>query len=159
MEIQFIDISTYQGICSDADHFYANVGEVNIKEYQESLVTSSMHDMTSFVCFSTGEELKYFPTEEEARALWQKDHGFDKSPEVLKYKEDAIARLQEEGTIRFPNIKSIVKAAVEKFPGTAICFSFRGDRKSFAKLILRMYESKNEKMKGEAIEILGLLKL
>ena len=52
-----------------------------------------------------------------------------------------------------------MKAAVEKFPGTAICFSFRGDRKSFAKLILRMYESKNEKMKGKAIEILGLLKL
>ena len=58
MEIQFIDISTYQGISAGAEHFYAKVGKVKPKDYQESLVTSSIHEITSFVHFVNGEELR-----------------------------------------------------------------------------------------------------
>jgi hypothetical protein len=159
MEIQFIDISSYQGISAGAEHFYAKVGEVNPKDYQESLVTSSLHNMTSFVHFVHGEELRYFPSEKEARDLWQKDHGFDKRHETLKYKEDEIEEYLEFGTIRFPDIKSIVKAAIEKFPNSVICFSFNGDRNTFAKIFLKMYESKNEKLREEAKEIISLLNI
>lgn len=157
MDIKFIDISTYQGISSNAEHFYAKVREVNPADYQESLVTSSTHEMTSFVYFFDGEELKYFPNEKEAEQLWQKDHGWDKRPETLKWKEGDILRYQEDGTIRFPSLLSIVKVAVEKFPDSVLCFSFNGDRKTFAKFLLAMHDVKNETLKKEAEEIIELL--
>ena len=78
---------------------------------------------------------------------------------MLKYKEDDILDIQETGTIRFPNIKSIVKTAVEKFPDAVICFSVNGDRKMFAKYIISMYENKNENLKKEAIEIFEILNI
>lgn len=140
MEIQFIDITSYRGISSEAEHYYAKLGELSYM--QENLLVQASCEANTGISFVNGEELKYFPTPEEARAMWEKDHGRDKSELVQKWKEDDILDLQESGTIRFPSILSIVKKAREMFPGAVLCFSICGSRKAFAAYIKKLPEER-----------------
>ena len=154
MDVQFIDITSYRGISADAEHFYAKIGYPS-KDCQEYYITDMGGDITRGIWFTNGRSLRYYPSEKEARQLWQKDHGFDKDPITLKNKEDDILALQEDGTIRFPSILSIVKEAKKEFPNSIICFSYSGYRKEFVKIILKMDENKDP----EAAEIFKILNI
>jgi hypothetical protein len=154
MEIQFVDITSYRGISSDAEHFYARVGAP--KDVQEFYITCMDCDVNAGVYFHDERQLRYFPTEEEARSLWQKDHGFDKREITLKYKEDDIADLVETGTIRFPSIEAIIKKAKEEFPDAVICFSISGSRKEFVKWFIRTAEGDQAKEK-EILKTLNVI--
>ena len=112
MEIQFVDITSYRGISSDAEHFYARVGAP--KDVQEFYITCMDCDVNAGVYFHDERQLRYFPTEEEARSLWQKDHGFDKREITLKYKEDDIADLflelaTNEAQLKYPTYYAIAR--------------------------------------------------
>lgn len=148
MEIQFIDITSYRGISSDAEHYYAKLGEISYM--QENLLVQASCEANTGISFVNGEELRYFPSPEEARAMWEKDHGRDKRELVQKWKEDDILDLQESGTIRFPSILSIVKRAREMFPSAVLCFSMCGSRKAFATYMMKLPEEK-------AIEIIKIV--
>ena len=136
MDIQFIDITSFRGISSDAEHFYAKIGKV--KNSQEYLLTMPvMTDICDGVSFTNEPHLRYYPDEREARRLWEKDNGHTRQDLIVIRKEKAIAELQEDGTIRFPSILSIVKRARELFPDSLLVFSFCKSRKQFVKLLSR----------------------
>lgn len=154
MDIQFIDITSYRGISSNAEHYYAKVGDP--KDVQENAVVSLSFDLGSGVCFISKNDLKYYPTQYEAEKMWEKDNGsYINDPSVASLKSTSISILQKEGTIRFPSILSIVKEAKKKFPDSILCFSIRGSRKEFVKYMQNLYDN-NRKLLDEILEIIGL---
>ena len=141
MEIQFIDITTYRGISSNADHFYAKIGEVG--EAQEYYMTMKLlDDICEGVSFINTPDLIYYPSKQEAINLWEKDNGWNKSNISPKSRETAIDDLVKNGTIRFPSILSIIKTAKEKFPNALLVFSYCGRRKNFVNLLSK-YDEKS----------------
>ena len=149
MDIQFINITSFIGISSNAEHFYATVGDP--KYLQENLLTIVGMDMSSGVSFNDNHKVKYHPNEQEAIQLWQKDHGHDKNPVTLKWKEDTIKEYMEDGTYRFPSVLAVVRRARELFPKSILCFSMNSSRNQFAKYITKLYEN-NKKLADEIIE-------
>lgn len=131
MEIQYIDITTYRGISSNAEHFYATIGTPNMK--QEMLLTNPACNPVNGVLFVNQEQMRYKPTKEEAEAIWEKDNKYNIDPSVRQNRENAIFDLMDDGTIRFPSIVSIVRTARKAFPKAVLCFSFCGSQKEFVK--------------------------
>lgn len=153
MNIEYINITSYIGISSNAEHFYAKVGiPYKVQEY---IATSQSYSGENGVDFVNGKELRYYPSKSEARNLWKKDNEWDTRPFVIAHKEDDIKDLQEYGTIRFPSIASIVKAAKRDFPDSVICFCINGSRKDFAKYMERLLEKDKETLN----EILDTLEI
>ena len=142
MDVQFIDITSFMGVSSNAEHYYAKVGK---PEYtQEHYLFDLGCKPESGVLFN-GRNLRYYPSEEEAVALYKKDN-WGKPVDM-----DCVMELQEEGTIRFPSILSIVKAAKKEFPNSVLCFSISGSRKMFTKYL--------QSLKGIAEEITKILEV
>ena len=136
MNITFIDITTFQDISSEAEHFYAKVARPG---YAANMVAFDVG--TSFdTCARdySGIDLRYFPSEEEAKKYAKKDH-----PDYLKRtigKEELERRrrwcvedLIEDGTIRFPSVNDIIKTARNKYPDSLLYFTFHGSHKEFLK--------------------------
>ena len=142
MKLEFIDITSYIGISSEAEHYYATVGDP--KYVQENYVTMVGCDVTSGVTFMNQRKLRYFPSREEAEKLWQKDNGFSRDPFTIAHKADTIADLMEDGTARFPSIISIVKKAKEEFPDSVLCFSLNGNRNEFVRYLKKLDDRKVE---------------
>ena len=136
MDIQFINITSYIGVSSNAEHFYARVGAP--KCTQENYVTMIDCDMASGVNFPSEGELRFFPDAKQAEALWKKDYGYETEKSPLNRKDDIVAELQEDGTIRFPSVVEIIKTARKRFPDSLLCLSMNGSRKEFAKYVFRM---------------------
>ena len=153
MDIQFIDITSYRGISSNAEHFYAKVGKP--EHTQEIYLINSICEVNEGVWFQDGEHLLFYPTKEEATQLWEKDNKWDKDEFVIKHKEDSIMEMVEDGTYRFPSIIEVVKAAKKKFPDSLLCFSLEHSREEFARWLFKCYE--NEKTKAYAVEILDII--
>lgn len=142
MDVQFIDITSFIGASSNAEHYYAKVGK---PEYtQEHYLFDLGCKPESGVLFN-GRDLRYYPSEEEAVALYKKDN-WGKPVDM-----DCVMELQEEGTIRFPSILSIVKAAKKEFPNSVLCFSISGSRKMFTKYL--------QSLKGITEEITKILEV
>ena len=142
MDVQFIDITSFMGVSSNAEHFYAKVGK---PEYaQEHYLFDLGCKPESGVLFN-GQNLRYYPSEEEAVALFKKDN-WGKPVDM-----DSVMMLQEDGTIRFPSILSIVKAAKKEFPNSVLCFSISGSRKMFTKYL--------QSLKGITEEITKILEV
>ena len=138
MEIQLIDINTYAGISSNAKHFYANY--VPQKSVEDTLAFDINGDLENLCVYHASEELKYFPTREDAQAYAVNDYpDHDRTiteERKRELREWAVKDLVENGTIRFPSILSIVKTARKKWPDACLYFTFRGKRKGFLKLVL-----------------------
>lgn len=142
MDVQFIDITSFIGVSSNAEHYYAKVGEA--KHTQKHYLFDLGCKPESGVLFN-GRDLRYYPSEEEAVALYKKDN-WGKPVDM-----DCVMELQEEGTIRFPSILSIVKAAKKEFPNSVLCFSISGSRKMFTKYL--------QSLKGITEEITKILEV
>ena len=135
MKIQFIDITTYQGLSSNAEHFYASVGTT--KYIQEALLTDLSNKINEGVLFSKGTQLRYYPTADEAEIMWKKDHIGDVDNRALEWHDTEVKAIQKDGTIRFPTITSVIRAARKMFPNTVLCFSFHGSVTEFSKRFVR----------------------
>ncbi len=136
MNIEYIDITSYRGISSDAEHFYARAGEPSW--VQEMLLTDTACKPNSGVSYVNGEELRHFPSREEAEALWEKDHGKNHALASTEWKETEIRSFQEKGTIRFPSLAAVIRAARKRFPDAVLCFSYSGSVKEFASIVLKI---------------------
>ncbi len=153
MDIQFIDITSYRGISSNAEHYYAKIGD---PEYvQENAVTSLSCDLKDGVCFINKQDLKYYPTQYEAEKMWLKDNNGIDNQFFQREKSRMIDDMCKEGTIRFPSIISIIKEARKKFPDSILCFSMQGSRKEFVKYMQKLYD-KDRKSLDEIFDIIGL---
>ncbi len=139
MEIQLINIETYIGISSEAEHFYAKV--VKQEDIEEVIAFENSSARLESLCdYRSAEELLYYPSKEEAEIYAKKD--FPDHDRTMNDEERRRRRavetgdLLEYGTVRFPSILSVVKTAREKWPEACLYFTFRGRRDAFLKLIL-----------------------
>lgn len=139
MEIQLINIETYIGISSEAKHFYAKV--VKQEDIEEVIAFENASARLESLCdYRSAEELRYYPSKEEAEIYAKKD--FPDHDRTMNDEERRRRRavetgdLLEYGTIRFPSILSVVKTAREKWPEACLYFTFQGRRERFLKLIL-----------------------
>ena len=148
MDIQFIDITSYRGICSDAEHWYAKY-ITDFKSANECLAVEG----TSV--YGWDEELKFYPTREEAIELIKKENQVIGASKEIK--EWQIQEIMDKGTIRFSSILDIVKNCRKDFPKSILVFSIRGSQKEFKKWLIGMYESKEETYKNTAEEIIKSL--
>ena len=151
MQIDFIDITSFRGLSSEAEHFYAAIGKPSW--IQEALLSDPDCKPNEGVSYHETEKLRYFPTREEAEAMWEKDNHWDKDPFVQSHREDTILTLMEEGTQRFPTVTAIIKAARKRFPCSYLCFSFAGSVKEFNRLFIKS-EEKNKTTLSDEIETL-----
>ena len=153
MDYQFIDITSYRGISSNAEHFYAKIGSPDY--VQEELLTTLSCEPTTGQVYVHGKELRYNPSEQEAEDMWKKDNQFLPGTYTSSLKRDQIKELMEHGTIRFPSILAIIKRAREMFPESILCFSFNGSRKEFVKYIMSLAKSNKDTLEN-IFEILGV---
>lgn len=138
MEIQLINIETYMGMSSNAEHFYAKV--VKQEDIEDVIAFENASARLESLCdYRSTEELRYFPTKEEAEIYAKKDFpDYDRTmndEERWRRRVVEVGDLLEYGTIRFPSVLSIVKTARERWPAACLYFTFRGRRDAFQKLI------------------------
>ena len=153
MDYQFIDITSYRGISSNAEHFYARIGSPDYA--QENMITMLTCEPTTGQSFVNGKELRYYPTEQEAEEMWKKDNHSLPGDFPLALKRDQIEDMMEYGTIRFPSILAIIKKARELFPESVLCFSMHGSRKEFVKYIQSL-EKEDRRTLEEIFDTIGL---
>ena len=134
MDIQFINITSFIGISANAVHYYAKL--LDTKYLEEYLMDTNEMDN---LCDGTGEEMRYTPTEDEARAMAAADYpdmDLTLTPEKRKaFREIAEGDYLEYGTTRFPSILRIIQETRKRFPDSALFFTLYGSRKSFMKAI------------------------
>ena len=140
MHFQFIDITSFRHVSSEAEHFYAKVGKPELT--QENYLFLVECEVNSGVSFANEEDLRYYPTENEALKMWEKDNRGQQDAKT--WKDNAVKDYMEKGTIRFPSVLSIIEAARKKFPNSIICFSMFGSRKQFAKYLFLLEKSDKE---------------
>ena len=132
MDYQFIDITSYRGISSNAEHWYAKIGTPELT--QENLLFGLSEKSNSGVSYVNGEELKYYPNLDEAIEIYKKDNG--QKDELNEWDKERIKDILNNGTIRFPSVLSIVLTAKNKFPHSILCFSICGYQQEFARYML-----------------------
>ena len=136
MKIKFIDITTYRGISSEAEHFYAKIARPG---YAADMVAFDFGTTFDTCCRDYGgEDLRFFPTRKQAEKYAEKDHPSYLvrtigEEELNKRRKWLIEDLLEDGTIRFPSVLDIIKAAREKYPDALLYFTFCGSHKEFLK--------------------------
>lgn len=151
MDYQFINITTFRGVSSEAEHFYATIGEP--KHAQENLLTMAGASPETGVMFVNGKNLLYMPSYDEAKDIYLKDHYNVRNRDLNASDEDFIMEMVEDGTPRFPSILAVVEAARKKFPESVLCFCMSESSNEFRKWIIR--NEKSEQVK----KILDLLVL
>lgn len=138
MDIQYINISSFRGISSEAEHYYAKfVPEERKRDVAESIFEGGNPTI------HCSKNLLFYPTREQAIDLIKKDNRiegqFHKEPT-----ENVIAKYMEDGTYRFPSILDIIKEARKMFPGSILCFALQESMDAFRKYWMRMYEAGEE---------------
>lgn len=132
MQIEFFNITTYQGISCDAEHFYAK--HENASYFEEMLWST---DRLQELKGSTGNDFRYIPSKEEAEQIAKKDYpDRDRTltPEQREeYRETTVGDLLEYGTARFPSILRIIQEARSRYPDAVLYFTLFGSRKEFVK--------------------------
>ena len=144
MQIEFIDITTYRGISSDAEHFYAKRATSTAK-VQESLLDGSGLESMSYWC---DEDVKFMPDREQAEQLCRKDNkmAWGTQAESHPVTEEQIREMIQNGTIRFPSIEALLKQVRKDHPNAVLCFSIHGSRKVFTNWLNGLYETDKEKL-------------
>ena len=146
MNIEYIDITSYRGISSNAEHYYAKVAVFDSKTYE---------------CFIAGEhpytfdeELLFYPNREQAIQLCRKDNEMScyKIPTAIS--EEQIEDMMKRGTIRFPNVLEVVRQARKQYPNAILKFYMYGYERKFASYL----DSLNKYDKETVSEIIELLK-
>lgn len=146
MRVEYINITSYRGISSNAEHYYAAIATMQEDSY------AAFIDGEHPYSFDT--ELKFFPDREQAITLCKKDNQMIygiKAPEIT---EDQIWQMQYDGTIRFPSILEIVRTARKNYPHSILCFYIAGNQRAFANYLNRLQEADA----GKVTEIINLLK-
>lgn len=150
MEIQLISITTYRGISSDAEHFYAKAAKR--EQVEESLMFNSVSKLES-ICSNIydGEELKFFPDRIEAIDMCKKDNQmmWNGKGAIKPITEEQIWEMQNNGTIRFPSVLSVIKTARKKWPEAVLFFTLQHSRERFLKCCL-----KDGKLDPEIVKLL-----
>jgi len=138
MEIQFIDITSYRGISSNAEHYYA--------KYSTDTESIAMCLLTGTETSSHHEELLFFPDRPYAEELCRKDNQYAAgvTDGIHPVTEAQIRHIMENGTIRFPDIPSVVEQARKKWPEAILVFSLRGSQNDFRKWLTKYYEKDKE---------------
>ncbi len=130
MEIQFINITSFRGISVGAVHYYAKV--LDTRYFDELLMGT---DKLENLCGRSGEEMRYTPTKEEAKAMAVADYpdtDLTLTPEKMElFREIAEGDYLEYGTTRFPSILRIAQEARKRFPNAVLYFMLYGSRKDF----------------------------
>ena len=72
MDYQFINITTFRSVSTEAEHFYATIGEP--KHAQENLLTMAGASPETGVMFVNGKNLLHMPSYDEAKDIYLKDH-------------------------------------------------------------------------------------
>lgn len=152
MDIEYINITTYKGISSNADHFYATIGSIGY--LQENLIVDFACKPESGVMFSTLDELRYYPSKKEAEELWMKDYGWDVKSNDKVHHDFYIQDVVEKGTIRFPSVLSIVQTVRKKYPNSVLCFLFQGSRKAFIEKFVEPFSERPNELVKELISIM-----
>ena len=132
MDYQFIDITSYRGISSNAEHWYAKVGNPNLA--QEEMLFDLGMQVNGGISYVNGEELKYYPSLDEAIEMYKKDNA--PREDFNEWDKRRIKDILNDGTIRFPSILAIILTAKNRFPNSILCFSICGYQKQFAKYML-----------------------
>lgn len=153
MQIEFIDITSFRGLSSEAEHFYAAIGEPSW--VQEALLSDPGCTPNRGVNFINTKKLRHYPSREEAEAMWEKDNHWNQNPFVKEHREDTILDLMEDGTQRFPSIETIIKAARKKFPDSYLCFSFSGSVKEFNRLFVKTLGEKKSELSDEMVSLIN----
>lgn len=136
MEVQFINITTYKGISSDADHYYGRVGDArDLQEYYLFNIACKPDEGVLYV--GDGKDLRHFPSREEATELFFKDNADKQGKPLSEFDKKRIDAMVRGGVPRFPSVISLVRAARKEFPDATLCFSYQGSRTEFAKLLAR----------------------
>lgn len=152
MDIEYINITTYKGISSDADHFYATIGSIGY--LQENLIVEFACKPESGVVFLSLNELRYYPSKKEAEELWMKDFGRGMKKDDKAHHEFYIQDVVEKGTIRFPSVLSIVQTVRKKYPNSVLCFLFQGSRKAFIEKFVKPFSERPNELVDELISIM-----
>ena len=126
MDFQLVNITTYRGISSNADHFYAKIASDSDK-IVESFSEGS--DFSEYLCDT---DLIWFPSLDEAQALVEKDN----SPMPTDPKRLELLRLQaeiihKEGTTRFNSVTDILRSVRSSHPSSVIVVLMQGNRRRF----------------------------
>lgn len=152
MHIEFINITTFQGISSDAEHFYAKVARQENYAEQIAIDCGTSFDTCGNDYFGT--ELKYYPTREEAEKMVLKDNPkkyVDRNNETYKKLKEINIETYMNGTIRFPDIMSILRTARKTYPDAVFYCSFHGSHKEFLR---RFLFDENDKIIPEVKELI-----
>lgn len=124
MHIQFIDITSYKGISTNAEHYYAKVSK---EDYNTDCVALSygwnFEDCSGDLF---GRELRYYPNTTTAKEYSKKDFPGDK--ERQDYNTSILIK---EGTVRFPSVIEILKTARKEYPDAVLYVTFHGSHKEF----------------------------
>ncbi len=135
MQIEFIDISTFRGISSEAEHYYAKISTGDF--YAEELIFDYGWSLDACARIG-GKDLRFYPTAEQARQIAEKDHKFDlrnlSEEDRAKRIQWDIDDLTENGTIRFPSVTEILRQARKEHPEAVLYACFCGSHKEFLRL-------------------------
>lgn len=138
MDIQFINITSYRSVSSNAEHYYASRA-TEPEKVNEAFIEAA-EGCYPHLC---QEEIKFFPDEAQARALCKKDN-------VMTYgisrpvSEEQVKEIQANGTIRFPSLPDLVRTVRETYPDSVLCFFYQGSRQAFFRLLERLSQSSPE---------------
>lgn len=156
MEIQFINITSFRGTSSNAEHYYARYAE-NAYDVQQALLESYEGQIYQH---SHDKDLLFFPGKEDAEKLCLKDNRMCWGADVNVHPVTPaqVELMMKEGTIRFPSIEAIIRQARHKWPEAVLIFSLYGSNKRFRNWMVNTYE--NDKKAGEEVfeAILGPLR-
>jgi hypothetical protein len=140
MDVRVIDITTYAGICSEAEHYYAK--EKSFK-YAGEMVwgTDSLSHLTSDD--PNADDILYIPTQAEAEMIARKDYPIHNSDnqenvaEIMARRKGDIDDMLEIGTRRFLSIKQIMKRCRELYPKSLIIYTIYGSHKKFLEATMK----------------------
>ena len=144
MNIEYIDITSYRGISSNAEHYYAKAATFNDKTYQ--CFISGEHPYTF------DEELLFYPNREQAIQLCKKDNQMAFYETAIS--EEQIEDMMKRGTIRFPSVLEVVRQARKQYPNAILKFYMYGYERKFASYL----DALNKYDKETVNEIVELLK-
>lgn len=146
MNIEYINITSYRGISSDAEHYYAKRHVQDKDDYDAFLEQEKP--------YSFNEDLRFYPDRQQAIELCKKDNQMLYGIHAPEISESQIKNMMADGTIRFPSVLDVVKTARAQFPDAILCLYFHESKKMLLDYLNRLLQAKSPVLD----EIITLLK-
>lgn len=146
MNIEYINITSYRGISSNADHYYAKYHAPNEDDFDAFIDGERPHS------FDT--DLKFYPDRQQAVELCRKDNQMLYGVHAPEITESQVENMMADGTIRFPSILEVIKTARKKFPNAILCIYLHRSHTAFADYLNKLLQAKSPVLD----EIITLLK-